>query len=76
MIGPQRCGGVVAYDEHGNFKERFACEVHLFQPGPCGWQDAVVAERARKRENVESPLARASREVSEQQDAMTANVEP
>lgn len=50
MHGPERCAGGVAYDADGNFIERYGCEVHLFTPGPCGWQDAMLAERTARRE--------------------------
>ena len=49
MIGPQRCGGSVAYDADGNFIERYACEVHLFGEGPCGWQTRMFEERENAR---------------------------
>lgn len=45
LIGPEQCGGNVRYDVDGNFVERYACEVHLFSGGVCGWQRAMFEER-------------------------------
>lgn len=44
------CAGVIVTDADGNFIERYACEVHLLDPGPiCAWQQAVYDERRTKR---------------------------
>ncbi len=42
------CAGVIVTDADGNFIERYACEVHLFDEGTCLWQQVVYDERRKK----------------------------
>ena len=43
------CGGGVEYDADGNYVRRYACEVHLFDPGVCRWQQTMQDERNERR---------------------------
>ena len=40
------CGGCISYDADGNQLKRWACEVHLFDPGTCPWEQKRRAEEA------------------------------
>lgn len=45
------CAGVISRDAFTEeFIERGACEVHLFEPGTCEWQQKVYDERETRRQ--------------------------
>jgi len=44
------CGGTVVHDVDGNYVERGACEVHLFDEGVCAWQQVTFDQRRARRQ--------------------------